>query len=215
MDDLASIKVVGVLSTIFLFSLTVSNYLSKEFGLVKSPVFSLKIFSTSFVLLYFTFLFVAAKKFDTVLPSRTHSKGYFFISSLLKWFVGALAFHCGAVIYGAALFNYVEETFVWSVMMSTLVILPLLLTEVEEIPFILQGERKTVDLTSCMCGIVIFTLLGAWFGAFTLPLDWDREWQVWPIPCAIGAISGHFISLLLSALLLFWTYVQRNKNKIV
>ena len=74
MDDLASIKVVGVLSTIFLFSLTVSNYLSKEFGLVKSPVFSLKIFSTSFVLLYFTFLFVAAKKFDTVLPSRTHSK---------------------------------------------------------------------------------------------------------------------------------------------
>lgn len=25
---------------------------------------------------------------------------------------------------------------------------------------------------------IIFTLLGAWLGAFPIPLDWDRPWQV-------------------------------------
>ena len=27
-------------------------------------------------------------------------------------------------------------------------------------------------------GSIICTLLGAWLGAFPIPLDWDRPWQV-------------------------------------
>jgi hypothetical protein len=37
---------------------------------------------------------------------------------------------------------------------------------------------------------MLLTLLGAWVGAFTLPLDWDREWQV-------GDFSQDNFSLLL------------------
>ena len=25
---------------------------------------------------------------------------------------------------------------------------------------------------------IVFTLIGAWLGAFPIPLDWDRPWQV-------------------------------------
>ncbi|OAD56239.1 Phosphatidylinositol-glycan biosynthesis class F protein [Eufriesea mexicana] len=43
------------------------------------------------------------------------------------------------------------------------------------------------------------TLLGTWLGAIVIPLDWDRPWQVWPIPCVLGALLGytvaHFITL--------------------
>ena len=41
------------------------------------------------------------------------------------------------------------------------------------------------------------SLLGAWLGAFTLPLDWDREWQFWPLPCLVGALLGHVIGAVL------------------
>jgi len=37
------------------------------------------------------------------------------------------------------------------------------------------------------------TVLGAWLGAFPIPLDWDRPWQVWPIPCCLGAVAGHVV----------------------
>jgi hypothetical protein len=34
------------------------------------------------------------------------------------------------------------------------------------------------------------TLLGAWLGAVPIPLDWNRPWQVWPVPCSCGAVAG-------------------------
>lgn len=39
-------------------------------------------------------------------------------------------------------------------------------------------------------------LFGTWLGAFVIPLDWDRWWQEWPLPCIFGAIGGFTIGLL-------------------
>jgi len=39
-------------------------------------------------------------------------------------------------------------------------------------------------------------LFGAWLGAFFIPLDWDRPWQAWPLPCAIGGLIGELTSSL-------------------
>jgi len=36
----------------------------------------------------------------------------------------------------------------------------------------------------------LLSLVGAWLGAFPIPLDWDREWQAWPISCCLGAVLG-------------------------
>ena len=32
--------------------------------------------------------------------------------------------------------------------------------------------------------------LGAWCGAMVIPLDWDRPWQKWPVPCAPAPSPG-------------------------
>ena len=40
--------------------------------------------------------------------------------------------------------------------------------------------------------------VGAWFGAFPIPLDWDRPWQAWPITCAIGCVVGATIAYIYS-----------------
>jgi len=34
------------------------------------------------------------------------------------------------------------------------------------------------------------TCIGAWFGAVPIPLDWDRDWQRWPITIVTGAYIG-------------------------
>ncbi len=32
--------------------------------------------------------------------------------------------------------------------------------------------------------------VGAWLGAVPIPLDWDREWQKWPVTIVTGAYMG-------------------------
>lgn len=31
---------------------------------------------------------------------------------------------------------------------------------------------------------------GAWVGAVPIPLDWDREWQKWPVTVLVGCYGG-------------------------
>lgn len=35
--------------------------------------------------------------------------------------------------------------------------------------------------------------LGAWLGAVPIPLDWDREWQKWPVTVVTGAFGGYVV----------------------
>lgn len=34
---------------------------------------------------------------------------------------------------------------------------------------------------------------GAWLGAVPIPLDWDREWQKWPVTIVVGVYLGYII----------------------
>jgi phosphatidylinositol glycan class F len=43
-------------------------------------------------------------------------------------------------------------------------------------------------------------LVGAWVGAFAIPLDWDRPWQPWPISSAYAAFGAYSLALLGCAL---------------
>ncbi|KAF4552629.1 putative GPI biosynthesis protein family Pig-F [Elsinoe fawcettii] len=39
-------------------------------------------------------------------------------------------------------------------------------------------------------GATLGTAVGAWVGAVPIPLDWDREWQRWPVTILAGAYGG-------------------------
>uniref|UniRef100_A0A668B016 Phosphatidylinositol glycan anchor biosynthesis, class F n=1 Tax=Myripristis murdjan TaxID=586833 RepID=A0A668B016_9TELE len=43
---------------------------------------------------------------------------------------------------------------------------------------------------------VACTVVGAWVGAFPIPLDWDRPWQVWPVSCSLGSVIGFLTGLV-------------------
>ncbi|CAH8389082.1 unnamed protein product [Eruca vesicaria subsp. sativa] len=54
------------------------------------------------------------------------------------------------------------------------------------------------------------SIVGGWFGAWPMPLDWERPWQEWPICVCYGAIGGYIIGQILSLSLMF--LFRKHKN---
>ncbi|KAF5303136.1 hypothetical protein FQR65_LT19029 [Abscondita terminalis] len=102
-----------------------------------------------------------------------------------------------AVLFGAPFLSAHEETFMFSLLLTVLTTLPscLYLGADTTISLLIdlttfEGDVITEAIRQSICG----TLFGAWLGAIVIPLDWDRPWQVWPIPCSLGAMLGYICS---------------------
>lgn len=46
---------------------------------------------------------------------------------------------------------------------------------------------------------LILIVVGCWVSCVVIPLDWDRDWQAWPIPIVIGGYLGAFIGYSIGA----------------
>ena len=42
-------------------------------------------------------------------------------------------------------------------------------------------------------------MVGSWIGAVPMALDWDRDWQAWPVPVLTGAYLGWASGRILTA----------------
>ncbi|RDD46493.1 Phosphatidylinositol-glycan biosynthesis class F protein [Trichoplax sp. H2] len=107
------------------------------------------------------------------------------------------------VLFGAQLTEEIYQTFCLASLLSSLCVLNTasVLGTSSDLwirVLILHRPLSTIE------AMVMFTsyggILGAWLGAFTIPLDWDRPWQVWPIPCSIGTMMGYGAGLVISLL---------------
>ncbi|XP_058458901.1 uncharacterized protein LOC131435243 [Malaya genurostris] len=119
--------------------------------------------------------------------------GLLFILILSMLFYG---FIC--LILGAPLDQY-EETTSLAAALTTLTILPitlfighsgtirLLFSEAFELRSPIANSYLTLLKNNC-----IGVILGAWGASVVAPLDWDRPWQVYPVPNVVGAIGGSF-----------------------
>lgn len=118
-------------------------------------------------------------------------KGFIFLA--LAFF----AFFVVAVLFGAEFLNKTEETFMFSLMLTVLTALPpcLIVGPDFAVSVILGDDETSLNpLSPVLQHVVRATLFGAWLGAFVIPLDWDRPWQVWPVPCCVGALMGYVAS---------------------
>ncbi|KAM5578507.1 hypothetical protein ABKV19_008691 [Rosa sericea] len=115
---------------------------------------------------------------------------------------GAVVNALGAIALGAPVgIQYLPKTINWSLMMSLFTIVPAASvfgsswTDWQRI-FACTKPIDPVDFMICLPahGVVI----GAWFGAWPVPLDWERPWQEWPICVSYGAITGYLVSLVAS-----------------
>lgn len=85
-------------------------------------------------------------------------------------------------------------------------------------------NSPTDNLELVLFAPAIGTIVGAWTGAFPIPLDWDRPWQVrpecplfhlrradalrtpqkWPVTPIVGALAGHALGSIIGFAVVAW-----------
>ncbi|UPX15018.1 Glycosylphosphatidylinositol (GPI) anchor assembly protein [Ascochyta rabiei] len=124
-----------------------------------------------------------------------------FLSLLLTTLASTPLLTATLVLFGAPVTTHHTHTLLAGAHIAVLSTLPLVYVHG------VNGEtwREAVALLlpiDEVYGGMIGTVLGAWLGAVPIPLDWDREWQKWPVTIVTGAYVGYAVGKLLGGTLL-------------
>lgn len=121
-----------------------------------------------------------------------------------------------AVLYGAPFTESTAETFHFSLLLSMLTTLPACLQlgpHLSAWARILIGKGPDGVMERHIYWTTLAAIVGAWFGSFPIPLDWDRPWQAWPITCCIGALLGSAVGNGGSSLFILYELRKTRKRK--
>ncbi|KAJ8295830.1 Glycosylphosphatidylinositol anchor biosynthesis protein 11 [Rhodotorula toruloides] len=123
-----------------------------------------------------------------------------------------LTLHGAIVLLGAPLTSNVTHTFLLALLLAVLAVLPLSIA----LPPVATTNGRFAwlrlvsslspsdNLELVLIAPAVGTLVGAWTGAFPIPLDWDRPWQKWPVTPTVGALAGHAIGSLVGFAVVAW-----------
>ncbi|KAJ0436449.1 putative GPI biosynthesis protein Pig-F [Helianthus annuus] len=116
--------------------------------------------------------------------------------------VGAVVNALGAIALGAPVGSrYILRTLNWSLLMSAFTFAPAASvygTSWVDWHRIFANTKLIESIDYMICIPAYGAVIGAWFGAWPMPLDWERTWQEWPICVTYGAIIGYLVGLLAS-----------------
>ncbi|OCL06059.1 glycosylphosphatidylinositol anchor biosynthesis protein 11 [Glonium stellatum] len=123
-----------------------------------------------------------------------------FLSLLLSTMVGTPLIGIMLILFGAPLTTHFPHTFLCAAHISLLASIPLIYVHG------VDGERWREIVALLLpidevFGAALGTFMGAWLGAVPIPLDWDREWQKWPVTIVTGAYIGFAVGKLAGGLL--------------
>ncbi|XP_074041264.1 phosphatidylinositol glycan anchor biosynthesis class F [Leptinotarsa decemlineata] len=138
--------------------------------------------------------------------TQKSSKKKISVKLVFKTFVTCLmtvgVFYVGAVLFGAPVLSEHYETLFFSILMTILTALPVCLFLEPGCVFNLFSSLTYFEGTQLQEYFLLnirMTVFGAWLGAIVIPLDWNKPYQDWPIPCCCGALAGYFIANLSAA----------------
>lgn len=106
-----------------------------------------------------------------------------------------------ALILGAPLYptNLLPHTLILSLQVSFLGTLPLFYTHGVSAAAWWDVSAAWLPFDEAgVWGGTVGALVGGWFGAIPIALDWDREWQKWPCTVLWGVIMGWAVGRLLT-----------------
>lgn len=102
------------------------------------------------------------------------------------------------IAQGAPVLDHYPETCALAVLLTILAVFPIVqflgmhnalqvFRSGSDLGFINKLDAAYLDVCKVTAIGVVF---GAWAGSVAYPLDWDRNWQAYPIPNVVGAIGG-------------------------
>ncbi|CAA7391209.1 unnamed protein product [Spirodela intermedia] len=130
--------------------------------------------------------------------------------------LGALLNAFGAIVLGAPFWiEYLKRTINWSLLMSLFTFVPAVC--------VFGYSRKDwlrILALAKMARVVDYmvslpahgAVIGAWFGAWPMPLDWERPWQEWPICVTYGAVLGYVVGVLASLSFILCQKVHKKED---
>ncbi|EFA06524.1 phosphatidylinositol-glycan biosynthesis class F protein [Tribolium castaneum] len=133
---------------------------------------------------------------------KHHAKD--FIKNVLVLLLLFATIYVVAVLFGAPILSDFEETCMFSLIVTTFTALPLCLYfggDNTVHMFLSLASYDGSDVQKLFMLKLRLTLFGAWLGAIVIPLDWNRPWQDWPIPCSVGAMVGYMVANFVTSLL--------------
>ncbi|CAL8099881.1 unnamed protein product [Orchesella dallaii] len=101
--------------------------------------------------------------------------------------ISCIICHGLVVLLGAPIITDLKVTSQFSIILTTWLLSPMYLAVqpsrlLQEVMFISLWNSENEILYRIKWRFAV-TIIGTWLGAIVIPLDWDRPWQKWPIPC--------------------------------
>lgn len=120
------------------------------------------------------------------------------VKSAVLLVASVFAFSFLIIAQGAPVLDHYAETFALSVLLTILAVFPVvqfLGVQNSMHVFRSSSELKFINkLDGAYLGVcketAVGVVFGAWAASMAYPLDWDRDWQAYPIPNVVGAIGG-------------------------
>ncbi|KAI0597339.1 glycosylphosphatidylinositol anchor biosynthesis protein [Biscogniauxia sp. FL1348] len=116
--------------------------------------------------------------------------------------ISAVGLHVALVLFGAPFLTHLAHTFLCALHLALLALFPLFYTRGVASGEWLEilGARAPFDEAF---GGAVGACVGAWAGAVPIPLDWDREWQKWPVTILCGIYAGYLAGKLIGGTVAF------------
>ncbi|KAL6857663.1 Glycosylphosphatidylinositol (GPI) anchor assembly protein [Amphichorda felina] len=114
------------------------------------------------------------------------------IISLLLTTIATLPLHLLFVLFGAPFLDHAPHTFLCAAHLAVLAVFPVFYSRGVDAQAMLAIAGAYAPLDEVFGG-ALGAVLGAWLGAVPIPLDWDREWQKWPVTIVVGLYMGYVL----------------------
>ncbi|KAI1808037.1 GPI biosynthesis protein family Pig-F-domain-containing protein [Daldinia bambusicola] len=106
--------------------------------------------------------------------------------------LSTLPLHLLLVLFGAPFLAHAARTLLCAAHLSLLALFPLFYARGVSAPAWHEVLSASAPLDEGFGGLV-GACAGGWLGAVPIPLDWDREWQRWPVTVVAGAYAGYLL----------------------
>ncbi|CDO98284.1 unnamed protein product [Coffea canephora] len=120
------------------------------------------------------------------------------VRGLLALPAGAVVNALGAIALGSPMIQNFNRTLHWSLLMSVLTCVPtasVFGSSWADWHRIFAHTKPSGPVEYMICLPAHGAVIGAWFGAWPMPLDWERPWQDWPVCVSYGALAGYCVGM--------------------
>ncbi|XP_015924407.1 phosphatidylinositol-glycan biosynthesis class F protein isoform X1 [Parasteatoda tepidariorum] len=148
---------------------------------------------------------------------RSENREFSVWGALVALFCSICVYAVISILLGAPIYKDWGATLYFSSLMTLLTVYPLIWyyffsDSISSVLKVITDTKFDNMMENHLQSILIWTIMGAWVGAFPIPLDWDRPWQKWPITCCIGACLGNSVMHLITGYKLLQSYVKDKKK---